>query len=197
MTFTPLKAIVTAAAFALCTAASAQTTYTLDKAHSSVRFEVDHLMISETEGTFEDWTSTLVAANGEFTGATQVTTTINTASINTNDDKRDGHLRSADFFDAEKYPTMIFKSRQFKKTGANTYDIIGDLTMHGVTKPITLKGTYKGTAKDPWGNTHISFTAEGKLDRTAYGLMWNKAIEGGNLVGDEVRISIRTEYVAK
>lgn len=192
------NAIITLALLAAGFSANAQTkAYTLDKAHSSIRFEVDHLMISETEGKFQDFTSTFTAGNADFTGTTSLTTTIKAVSINTSDENRDGHLRSADFFETEKYPEITFKSTSFKKTGGTNYDIKGTLTMHGVTKPITLKGTYKGSAKDPWGKTHISWVASGAINRTAYGLVWNKAIEGGNLVGEEVRITIRAEYVAE
>jgi polyisoprenoid-binding protein YceI len=192
------KALFSLALLAVAASANAQSkSYTLDKAHSSVRFEVDHLMISETEGKFEDFNSTFTAANSDFTGATSLTTTIKASTINTNDPNRDGHLKSADFFETDKYPEIVFKSTSFKKTGATTYDVAGTLTMHGVTKPITLKATYKGQAKDPYGKTHISWVASGAIDRTAYGLTWNKAIEGGNLVGEEVRITIRAEYIAQ
>ena len=121
--------------------------------------------------------------------------TINTASVNTNHEKRDAHLRNADFFDVEKFPTMTYKMKSYKKTGEG-YTALGDLTLHGVTKEIALVGTFNGVTKDPWGNTRAGFTAEGKVNRKDFGMVWNKTLDtGGFVVGDEVNIRLDIECI--
>ncbi len=121
--------------------------------------------------------------------------TIKTGSVNTNHEKRDAHLRNADFLDVEHYPTMTFKMKSYKKT-AEGYTAVGDLTLRGVTKEITLVGQYNGATKDPWGNTRAGFSAEGKLNRKDFGMVWNKTLDSGGLVvGDEVQIRLDIECI--
>ncbi len=192
------KVIVLAAAIAATfTGAIAQSVnWKLDASHSNISFAVEHMVVSETVGKFDKFDIKATTKNAtDFEGAT-VNVDIQTASINTNDEKRDQHLRSGDFFDAEKNPTISFKSKSIKKVSGKNYKLTGDLTMHGVTKAITLDLIYGGTAKDPWGNTHAGFKLSGKLNRKDYGLNWSKTLEtGGLLVGEEVTITGAVELL--
>jgi polyisoprenoid-binding protein YceI len=167
--------------------------YKLDKAHSEVGFKIKHLAISTVKGKFKDF-------NGSFefddkTGKLEnLKATMDAASIDTNEPKRDEHLRSPDFFDAKKYPTIEFVATKVENSGTKPTKVHGNLTMHGVTKPVTLDVDYKGVAKDPWGNYRTAFEATGKVNRKDFGLKWNKTLEtGGLLVGDEVQIEIAGE----
>lgn len=188
--------LTTAAALATVTTADAQT-WTFDKSHSKVQFAVTHLVISETVGQFAEWDGTVTATKEDFTDA-QINFTIKVASINTDNTDRDNHLRSADFFDVEKFPEMTFKSRSLKKVDGRKYKLVGDLTMHGMTRPIELEVTFNGMAKSPWGQTVAGFKLTGSLNRTDYGLKWNKTLEtGGLLVSEEVNISAAVELVKK
>ena len=166
----------------------------LDKAHSSVKFSIAHLVISEVAGVFKDYDVTLTSAGADFTNAT-LGVTIKVASINTDNERRDGHLRSADFFDAEKYPEITFSSTGFEKTGKNTYKISGDLTIHGVTKPVVLEAVYKGEVK-MGERTIVAFSASTEINRFDYGVAWNKTLDTGGLIaGDKVRIDLTYEGV--
>jgi polyisoprenoid-binding protein YceI len=188
--------LTTAAALVTATVADAQT-WAFDKSHSKVQFAVTHLVISETVGQFAEWDGTVTATKEDFTDA-QINFTIKVSSINTDNTDRDNHLRSADFFDVEKFPEMTFKSRSMKKVDGKRYKLVGDLTMHGVTRPIDLDVTFNGTAKSPWGQTVAGFKLSGNLNRTDYGLKWNKTLEaGGLLVSEEVNISAAVELVKK
>ncbi|HEX6323110.1 MAG TPA: YceI family protein [Vicinamibacterales bacterium] len=175
--------------------ATAIRTFQIDKAHSEAAFQVRHL-ITKVRGRFS-----------EFEGAIQfdeaaperssVTLTIQTASIDTSQPDRDVHLRSDDFFGVERFPTLTFVSTGITKTGANTYDVEGDLTIRDVTKRVTLPVAFLGTAKDPWGQERIAFETELTINRKDYGLMWNAALEtGGFLVGDDVKISASAQAIA-
>jgi polyisoprenoid-binding protein YceI len=176
---------------------SAQSSWEADPAHSNINFTIAHLVIAEVTGKFNDFSCTLQTKGDDFTGA-QVEVGIKTASIFTNNEKRDTHLRSADFFNVEKYPLISFKSTAFEKSGDNTYKISGVLTMHGLSKTVVLDATYKGMIKDPWGNSRVGFKATTVLDRYEYDLKWNTALEGGGLlVGKEVTIEINLELVKK
>jgi len=127
-----------------------------------------------------------------------VTVTIQAASIDTNERDRDAHLRSADFFEVEKFPTLTFKSSAITRKGSDGFDVVGDVTIHGVTKPVTFDVTFLGKAKDPWGNERIAFEAETTINRKDHGLLWNAALEtGGFLVGDEVKISRSVQAIPK
>ncbi|MBI3193636.1 MAG: YceI family protein [Ignavibacteriae bacterium] len=163
---------------------SAQTTWKIDVSHSNVLFTVSHMVISEVTGRFTDFEGTLVQTGAEFTGAT-LNAKIKTTSINTDNEGRDKHLRSADFFDTEKNPEITFVSKSFEKTGKDTYKITGDFTMRGVTKTVTLDAKYKGSTKDPWGNTKAGFKATTSLNRMDYGVKWSKSLDGGGFVVGE------------
>ena len=166
----------------------------LDPDHSIIEFRVAHMVVSKTAGRFMDY-SGVVEMDADAQQFKTIEATINTASVNTNHEKRDAHLRNADFFDVEKYPTMTYKMKSYKKTGEG-YTALGDLTIHGVTKEITLAGTFNGVSKDPWGNTRAGFTAEGKVNRKDFGMVWNKTLDtGGFVVGDEVNIRLDIECI--
>jgi polyisoprenoid-binding protein YceI len=172
---------------------NAQTTWKLDAAHSKVSFSVSHMVISEVTGRFNDFDATIVQTKDDLSDS-KLTATIKTKSIDTDNEGRDKHLRSADFFDAEKYPEIMFNSKSFEKTGKDTYKITGDLTMHGVTKPVVLDTKFNGTMSDPWGNTKAGFKAEGKVNRKDFGIVWNKTLEaGGLLVGEDIGVTINVE----
>jgi len=165
-------------------------TWNVDKAHSHVKFNVSHLVIAEVEGRFKDFDVTLKNSEDDFTDA-QLEANIKVASIDTDNESRDKHLRSADFLDAEKYPEITFKSTSFEKTGENTYKIKGDLTIRGNTKPVILEAKYNGTVTDPWGNTKVAFKAMTSISRFDFGTVWDKKIQTGGLVaGEMVKITL-------
>ena len=166
-----------------------------DVAHSRVGFFVTYMVVGEVEGRFTDYTATLTQGNEDFSGST-VEATIKTASINTNNDARDKHLRSDDFFNSDKYPAIVFKSTSFVKTGDKTYVIKGDLTMREVTKPVELASTMTGMIKDASGKTRVAFKATTTINRTEYGVKWTKALESGELVvSDDVRVDLAFQFV--
>jgi len=166
----------------------------LDPDHSIIEFRVAHMVVSKTAGRFMTY-SGVVEMDAEAQQFKTIEATINTGSVNTNHEKRDAHLRSADFFDVEKFPTMTYKMKSYKKVGEG-YQAVGDLTLHGVTKEITLTGTFNGMSKDPWGNTRAGFTGEGKVNRKDFGMVWNKTLDsGGFVVGDEVNIRLDIECI--
>ncbi len=170
--------------------------WNIDTSHSSVHFTVRHMVISKVRGGFTKWSGTL-DFDPEHPEATSIAVKIETASIDTHEAQRDGHLRSPDFFDAEKFPTITFESKKIDRAG-DTFRVTGDLAMHGVTKPVTLEAEFLGAGKDPWGNQRAGFTAHGKLDRREFGLQWNQVLEaGGLLVGDTIDIAIDVEAVAQ
>jgi polyisoprenoid-binding protein YceI len=183
--------------FIIVLSGSAQNTWESDLAHSSIGFTIAHLTVSDVPGKFNDFTVTIKSKGDNFTDA-QVEVIIKTTSIFTNNERRDAHLRSADFFEVDKYPTLTFTSTAFEKTGENTYKITGNLTMHGVTKQVVLDAKFKGEIKDPWGNTRAGFNATTSLDRYDYDLKFNTALEGGGLlIGKIVDIGINLELVRK
>lgn len=173
-------------------------TWVIDQGHSHVGFSVAHLVVTKTKGQFNEFSGEVNLDPKNITKST-VEVTIKTDSIDTNDEKRDGHLKSADFFDTAKYPTMTFKSTKVKSAGKDKLLVTGDLTLHGVTKPVTL--TVEGPSKavkDPWGNVKRAVSATGKLSRKDFGLTWNKALEtGGMVVGDEITLTIEAELNQK
>jgi len=187
-----LKMILTAVLTALWLDASAQAadTYKIDPVHSSVAFSVRHMAISNVKGKFKEFTGTIVLDNNTVKEATG---TIQTRSIDTSVAQRDNDLRSANFFDVEKYPTITFKSKRVVKKGEETV-LVGDYTMHGVTKELSLPIKLTGPIKDPWGNSRIGLEAKTKLSRKEFGMTYNKALEtGGLVVGDDVEIEINAE----
>jgi polyisoprenoid-binding protein YceI len=164
-------------------------TYKIDKSHSEAIFQVRHL-VTRVRGRFSDFEGTIVLdeANPE---QSSVEFTIQATSIDTNEPDRDKHLRSDDFFAVEQFKTITFKSKKITKRGGETFDVLGDLTIRGVTKEITLPVTHLGKAKDPWGNDKVGFETEITINRKDFGLKWNAPLEtGGFLVGDDVKVSL-------
>ena len=176
------------------TTTSNTATYAIDATHSSAEFMARHMMISKVRGHFGKLGGTLTIPEGAQVPS-QVDVEIDAASIDTRDDQRDGHLRSADFLDAENHPTITFKSTKISGSGPS-FTVIGDLTIHGVTKPVEIDATYEGQGKDPWGGERIAFSGETKINRKNFGLTWNQALEtGGVLVGEEITIELSVEAV--
>jgi len=174
------------------------TTWQVDPAHTHVEFAVKHLMIATVRGRFSDVTGTVIVPDGDLSRA-QLEATVNVASVDTREPQRDAHLKSPDFFEADKYPTMTFRSGRVENAARDTnqYRLIGELTLHGITKEVALDVTFEGIAKDPYGNNRAGFSATGKLSRKEFGLGWNPLLEtGGVVVGDEVKISIDSQVVA-
>jgi polyisoprenoid-binding protein YceI len=170
------------------------TKWTLDPAHSEVTFKVKHLMISTVTGLITDYTVEATSETDDLSNA-EVMFVGKLASINTGNEQRDAHLRSPDFFDVENNAEVVFKSTNYKKTG-NDIKLSGNLTIKGITKPITLDVELGGIQKDPWGNTKAGFTVSGKLNRKDFGLNWNAALEtGGVMVSDEVKIACEIQLV--
>ena len=169
--------------------------YELDLAHSSVGFSVRHLMVSKTKGRFADFSG--VVTIGEDPLASSVEVEISTASIDTRDETRDGHLRSPDFFDVESHPVITYRSTSVAPAAGGTWLVEGDLAVGGVTRSVPLTVSFEGGIVDPWGGARIGFEAHAELDRTAFGLSWNQALEtGGILVGNTVKIDIAAEATA-
>lgn len=176
------------------TNAPATANWKVDLTHSNVKFSVSHLTISTVEGKFKVFDGAIDAAPADFNNA-RINFKVDVNSINTDDDGRDKHLKSDDFFNAEKYPTMTFVSTSFKKMNGNIYYLEGNLTIRDVTKKVKFAVLYGGTVKDPWGNTKAGFKATGKISRKEYGLKWNTLTEaGGAVVGDEVSMALDLEF---
>jgi polyisoprenoid-binding protein YceI len=190
-----MKKIVLLAAVALFqTAVFAQTQWNVDPVHSNVRFTVPHLVISEVEGSFKKFDGTIASSKPDFTDAA-VNFTINVGSINTDNEMRDKHLKADDFFNAEQYPNMTFKSTSFKKVSGNKYVLAGNMTIRNVTKPVKFDVVYGGTAKDGYGNTKAGFKATTTINRFDYDLKWNSLTEaGGATVGKDVTIDLKLEF---
>jgi polyisoprenoid-binding protein YceI len=175
--------------------APAATTWTIDPSHSEVGFAVKHLMISTVRGRFAGVSGSIAFADGDFSQAS-ADVTIDAASIDTREEKRDAHLRSGDFFDVEKFPSLTFKSRSVQAISGDTFQLVGDLTIKDVTKEVVLDVEFEGAQKDPWGNDKTAFTATTKISRSAFGLTWNAALEtGGVLVGDDIKISLDVQLL--
>lgn len=173
-------------------APSGEATYQIDPVHSELTFRVRHLM-GRVAGTFTDWEGTVVIDPNDLTTAV-VDVTVRTASIHTLNEQRDDHLRTPDFFAAEAYPTMTFKSRRVVQDG-DRIAVHGDLTLRGTTKPVVLEGTYLGAGVDPWGGARIAFLASTTIDRQDFGVSFNQVVEGVGMIGDEVEITIAIEAV--
>ncbi len=171
--------------------------YSIDKAHSSANFQIKHLAISKVNGSFADFGGTINFDPGN-PGATSATAEIQVSSVDTGNTDRDDHLRNPDFFDVEKFPTMTFASTSVKMKNDEEGEITGNLTLHGVTKPVTLDLEINGVATDPWGNEKVGASLSGKINRKDFGLTWNKAMEAGGLVvGEDVKITIEIEGTKK
>jgi polyisoprenoid-binding protein YceI len=168
--------------------------YELDPSHSHVGFSVRHLMVSKTKGRFADVLATIVIGDDPLDSSLEVE--IPVASVDTRDETRDGHLLSADFFDAENHPTITYRSTKVTPEGEGRWTVDGELTVRGATLPVPLDVTFEGGARDPWGSSRIGFTAHAEVDREAFGLTWNQALEtGGVLVGKTVKIDIEAEAI--
>lgn len=171
----------------------AKSKWNVDPTHSGIDFTIRHMMIAKVKGSFNSFEATIEADPEDLTTA-DVQFTVDLNSINTRNDDRDAHLRSADFFDVENQPKMTFQSTEIVKTGDGEYKVTGNLSLHGVTKTETFDVTYEGGGKDPWGNEKVGFSGQGTIKRSDYGLTWNAALEtGGVLVGDDVKVSIEIE----
>jgi polyisoprenoid-binding protein YceI len=168
--------------------------WNLDPDHSTIEFRVTHMIVSKTTGRFMDYAG-FIDMDAEASTVKAIEATIKAGSVNTNHEKRDAHLRNADFLDVEHYPTMTFKMKSYKKT-VESFIMVGDFTLRGVTKEVALTGHYNGATKDPWGNMRAGFSAEGKLNRKDFGMVWNKSLDSGGLVvGDEVQIRLDIECI--
>jgi polyisoprenoid-binding protein YceI len=168
----------------------------IDVSHSAVHFWVRHMVISKVHGRFAKWSGSIELDQQDLTRSS-VSVSIDVDSIDTQVKDRDAHLRSPDFFEVAKYPQITFKSGRIAKVG-DRYQVTGDLTLHGVTRPVTLDAEFAGTGKDPWGNERAGFSAKATLDRKEFGLAWNAPVEaGGLLVGEKVEIAIELEAVKK
>ena len=188
-----IRKLSSAAVAALLVSAPAfADTWLIDKAHSDVSFQVRHMM-SRVRGSFTDFSGTIVADPAKPEAAT-VEFTVKAATIDTANDNRDKDLRGANFFDAEKFPEITFKSSKVKASGKDRYDVTGTLTMRGVSKEVTLPVQFLGFGKDPWGNDKAGFAIDFTLNRKDYGIIWNKTLDsGGVLLGDDVQVSINLE----
>ena len=172
-----------------------ETKWGFDKDHSKIQFDVAHMLISEVSGQFQEYEGTVVTSKADFSDA-KFDFSITVKSIDTDNEERDMHLRSADFFDVEKYPKISFKSKSMKKVGENQYELIGNLTLHGITKEVILDIKYGGTIKDPYGNVKAGFKITGLINRTDFGLKYNSIMDtGGMMIGEEVTIICKIELI--
>ncbi|MEJ9228584.1 YceI family protein [Peribacillus butanolivorans] len=169
------------------------TKWAIDPTHSTIEFSVKHMMIAKVKGSFNKFEANISANPSDLTTA-EIDFTVDVASIDTRNADRDNHLRSADFFDVEKNPTLTFKSTKIVKTGDDEYDVTGDVTLNGFTNEETFAITFEGQGKDPWGNEKAGFSGKGKVKRSDYGLTYNAALEtGGVLIGDQITLTIEIE----
>lgn len=170
-------------------------TWAIDAAHSTIGFAVKHLMISTVRGTFGDVEGKAQITGDDLTTA-DIEVEIDATAINTRNEQRDGHLRSADFFDVENHPKLTFRSTAIDQVSEDRLTVVGDLTIRGATRPVTLDVSLEGRGRDPWGGERIGFTAEGRIKRSEFGLTWNQILEtGGVTVSDDVRITIESQLV--
>lgn len=191
-----MRHILAVAVLILSSSALRAETYDIDASHSQVGFRVKHL-VGKVPGRFTKFSGTIDFTPGK-PETWKVDATIDPASINTDNEKRDGHLKAPDFFDVAKYPDMSFKSTKVTDVKGETAKLHGDLTMHGVTKPVVLVLELGGTTKDPWGNQKAGFSATGKVNRKEFGIVWNKTLDaGGLMLGEDVEVSIDVEAQVK
>jgi polyisoprenoid-binding protein YceI len=170
-------------------------TWNIDTSHSSLTATVRHMVIAKVHARFNRWSGAIVF-DEENMAATRAEVHIATAGIDTHEERRDAHLRSADFLDAERYPEIVFSARAAEVTGLNRFRLSGDLTIRGITRTLDLEAGFNGRIRDPWGGERVAFEARTTFDRADYGMTWNAALEaGGWLVGDEVRVTVEIEAV--
>jgi polyisoprenoid-binding protein YceI len=181
---------------ATSTSPAAISTWKLDPAHSAAEFKVKHMMISNVKGSFKGLSGDLTLHEPDHT-LTKIDASVDVSTVNTGDPQRDGHLKSGDFFDVEKFPTMTFKSTKVVPEGGGDFTVTGDLSLHGVTKSLTFEVEgLSAPAKDPWGNTRIGLSATAKINRKDFGLTWNSALEtGGVLVGEDVSVTLDVQFI--
>jgi polyisoprenoid-binding protein YceI len=190
------SALAIGAVMAISAPLAMASNYSIDPAHSSVSFTIKH-MVSKVTGQFRDFGGNF-SFDPKKPESSKVEVTIQSASITTQNEKRDTHLKSEDFFDVKKYPTIIFKSKSVKPNGEGKFKLVGDVTMHGVTHEETFDVEFGGTAKDPWGNTRAGFTATSRFKRKNYGIVWNKTLDnGGFMLGDDVDVTLQIEAIQK
>jgi polyisoprenoid-binding protein YceI len=167
----------------------------IDSSHSGIHFSVRHLVIAKVRGSFSRWSGTIQAPDSDFSKAT-VDVVIDASSIETGVADRDTHLKSADFFDVATYPELRFSAKRAELRSAGVLDVVGDLTIKGITREVVLSVEHHGLARDPWGNERTAFTAKTSVDRKDFGLTWNQVLEtGGVMVGDRIEIEIEIEAV--
>jgi polyisoprenoid-binding protein YceI len=193
-----IKSIVCALAAVLTfSSLSLAATYEVDPSHTQVLFKVRHLGISNVTGLFKDFSGT-IEFEPSAVSSSSVKAEVSVASIDTQNEKRDNHLRGEDFFNAEKSPTMRFESKSIKDAKGDSFTVVGDLTINGITKSVELDADFLGQAKDPWGNERIAFEAKATINRKDFGLTWNKLLESGSLlVGEDVKIILEVEAIKK
>ena len=171
------------------------TKWAIDPTHSEIGFKVKHMMFTTISGKFSKFEASIESKNDSFENA-KIEFIGAIDSISTGNTDRDTHLLSPDFFDAAQFPEIQFKAASFTQINEGEYELVGDLTMHGVTKSVKLPAEFSGLMKDPWGNTKLAFSLEGKINRKDWGLNWNSALEtGGVLVGEEVRLNIELQFI--
>lgn len=189
------KMIFSVLALALIATAAQAGDWTIDKSHSSVNFEVRHLVVSKTRGSFGDFEGTAKFEEGKLADGS-ATVTVQMASVDTDSEDRDNHLRNADFFDVEKHPTMSFTSTKVIPGDGDKFKLVGNLTIKDVTKEVTFDCEYYGTVNDPWGNTRAGFSAETTIDRQDFNVEYNSVLDTGGLaVGNDVKITLELELV--
>ncbi len=181
----------------MSTTPAVRRTWVIDASHSEAQFTVRHMVFAKVRGHFTKVSGT-IELDQEDVSRSSVDVTIDAASIGTREPQRDAHLRSADFLDVEKFPAITFKSRSVTPHGGGRLTVVGDLTIHGVTREVTLEATEGGRGKDPWGNERVGFSATTRIDRRDFGLHWNQALEtGGFLVGHDVDIDLEVEAIGQ
>jgi polyisoprenoid-binding protein YceI len=174
---------------------STMSTYTIDPVHSQIGFTVRHMMFAKVRGQFDKWSGVLSYDEAD-PKKSKVYVEVETASIDTRDEKRDGHLRSPDFFQSDEFPKMTFEGKRIEAAGAGQYQLTGDLTIRDVTREVTLDVEQTGSGKDPWGNQRLGFRATGAINRGEWGLKWNQALEAGAvLVSDKVDIDVEMQVI--
>lgn len=187
-------ALCTAFLFAVIASTNAQDIWKTDKAHSQVNFSVSHMVFSEVTGTFKDFDAVLIWPDNDFTKAT-IEATIKAASIDTQNENRDRHVKSNDFLNVEQFPDIKFRSTEIKKTGENSYSIVGDLTIRDVTKSVKLDTRFRGTLTDSRGTTKAAFKGLTTIDRFEFGTMWDRKLETGQLVaGKDIDVTLLFEF---
>jgi polyisoprenoid-binding protein YceI len=190
-----LLSVALAAVLGAASLPAAAESWSIDASHSTVGFSVRHMMVTNVKGSFGKFTAKVDGSPADPVAA-KISATIEVASVDTRDVKRDEHLRAPDFFDAAKFPEMTFASTKVEKTSATTAKMTGNLTLRGVTKPVVLDVEYTSALKNPWGKTVVGASATGKINRKDFGVNWSKSLDGGGLVvGDEVTIQLDLQFV--